>query len=332
MTHHAGLFFTDKHRQQAKQQRARAPLDAAWSALASLPESDLHTGVKGGLADAIRWSFAEDRAGGERAIALVDAILRTSPVKPSADWLADRRQTVALAQMVALLRGHPAAATHHERWGEALTAHVTAQQPAQPEGDTDAGETVVLRLWTGLAKLAVGVVTANQDGIDAGSAVFRAVIDDDVHPEGYIAEAVETRAADGLRNQVLCAQALVLLAEAGTHAGRDLWSYEKRGVSARTAATYPLYYFFYPEQWPWGDKTWKRGEGLQQETLDLDTAQAIFREHAGWLEILNAHYGPRPLKAVRLLLDELRPIYDAYGGGLTTLSHGFVERRRGLFG
>jgi hypothetical protein len=56
----------------------------------------------------------------------------------------------------------------------------------------------------------------------------------------------------------------------------------------------------------------------------------LFREHAGFLEIIAEHYKP-PLKAIQMIHDDLRPIFDPFGGGLTTLTHAPAPRR-GLFG
>ena len=55
----------------------------------------------------------------------------------------------------------------------------------------------------------------------------------------------------------------------------------------------------------------------------------LFRRYGGYLEILNRRTGFKDLKP---LLEDLRPIYDPRGGGLTTLSHGVPVKKRGLFG
>ncbi|NJO82959.1 MAG: hypothetical protein HC828_09135 [Blastochloris sp.] len=111
--------------------------------------------------------------------------------------------------------------------------------------------------------------------------------------------------------------ALTLIAEAATHAGVDLWRYQVRGVSLVTAGLYPIYFFYTTIKWKW-------------EPISPESVQSSFARHGGYLEMLYARTRSKDLK---ILLDELRPIYDARAGGLTTLSHGVVEKkRRSLFG
>jgi hypothetical protein len=106
----------------------------------------------------------------------------------------------------------------------------------------------------------------------------------------------------------------VLMAEATSHIGIDLWGYSARGVSVVTAASYLLYYYYYPDQWRW-------------DTIAEVEAKYLFEENGAFLEILNRRTRPKDLK---LLLDELRPIYNL-PGGQTTLTHG-LPARKGLFG
>ncbi len=316
---HYGLFFTENHIQQARKHAGRTPYQAAWSALRNVP-ANMTFSPSEILNAALAWRCdADDSRGGWAIDSLMGSLPDLSP-----DALARNQSLVWFAQCVELLRDHPAAEL--SAWQAALEAQVDNLQAVMDE------TSVMVRLWDGLVHLCAGIVLERAVWVEAGASVYRQAIDEDVHPEGYILEAVEVNAVEGLRNQILCAQALVLMAEAGQHAGLNLWAYDNRGVSATTAASYPLYYYFYPEKWQWGEKTWKRGEGLQSEVLEAEPAQEVFKARAGWLEILNHHYGNRPLKAVRLILDELRPVMDANGGGLTSLTHGVPEGRRGLFG
>jgi hypothetical protein len=116
-----------------------------------------------------------------------------------------------------------------------------------------------------------------------------------------------------LLRQVLVVEALTLMAEAAEHVGVDLWGYSFRGVSVMTAFSYIMYYYFFPDKWRW----------------DVNITNEPFREYGGFLELVNYHAYPKDLKP---LLDDLRPIYDPPGGGLTTLSHGIVRKRGGLLG
>jgi hypothetical protein len=84
---------------------------------------------------------------------------------------------------------------------------------------------------------------------------------------------------------------------------------------------YPLYYYFYPEKWQWN--------GTNPNTLDQPEVERLFRLHGSFLELLNHHIG-QPTRAIDLILKELRPVVDIWGGGIPSLSHG-VAIRRGLF-
>ena len=109
---------------------------------------------------------------------------------------------------------------------------------------------------------------------------FQHIIERDVHPEGYLPEAVEIAPeAAALNSQISSAQALVLMAEMARCVEVDLWSFEQRGVSVLTAASYPLYYFFYPEKWPWNGEQWKPSDGVLKPRLkqSFSTTRAILK-------------------------------------------------------
>jgi hypothetical protein len=182
-------------------------------------------------------------------------------------------------------------------------------------GDPEA-RNVVETIWAALLSIAAGVVLERQPAFEAGAVIYRSVVDHGIRPEGYLPAVVE--GDDGFFNLLLAVKGLILMAEAARHVGVDLWGYHNRGVSAVTAGLYPLYFYFYPEKWPWG------------EPPALEAAQAFVREHAGVLEMLNRQIG-RPTKAIDLILKDARPVFDAYGGGPTTLTHA-PPPRRGLFG
>ena len=84
--------------------------------------------------------------------------------------------------------------------------------------------------------------------------------------------------------------ALVLMAEAAAHCGVNLWAYNFRGVSVKTAALYPIYYFYTPEKWSW------------DEGITLDEAQALFRHYGGFLEILIHLTSSRSLQSFELII------------------------------
>lgn len=316
---HCGLTFTEAHIEQARARHTKAPFNAAWHFLASqvAVDADIATLL---LTQALRWRLSDDTEDGERAVQSLlrqrDALSTNIPV------LRQSQTLFALAQAYELTRDHPAWTTEtRKRW---LAFFLDAMQLLSRRGQSDAP--IVDTLWIAMMQTAAGVVLESVDWFDRGVNTLQRVIEEEIHPEGYLRLAVEIGPeAQSLRNQVLCAQALVLNAEIAAHSGRDLWSYEVRGVSVTTATTYPLYYYFYPEKWRWNGQEWKPSEGVEE-----DVAKQIFQENAGFLEIVNGRYD-KPLRAIKLILDDLRPVFDPFGGGLVTLTHGLLERR-GLFG
>jgi hypothetical protein len=295
---------------RARRERSRPPFKDAWDTL-------LNTTPAGDELTAIQWAglrfrFDDAAADGETAISALQSVNALSPVE-SAGYLNTAAETLALAQCFELLRDHPTFPLEIQTaFLEAFYARV------EHLNNTPDQQHITETLWLAALNVAAGVVLEREDVFELGAAVYRQTIDEAVHPEGYIPAAVEGEDGLGLQNQIMAVQALVLAAEAAHQAGVDLWAHEKRGVSVLTAATYPLYYYFYPEQWRWDDG------------LEPDYAVSLFRQHSGFLEIVNCRYD-RPLKAVQLILEDIRPVYDLYGGGLTTLSHG-LPVRRGLFG
>lgn len=177
------------------------------------------------------------------------------------------------------------------------------------------------QLWLITLKIVSGVVLENKSHFNAGITAYHQAIDEHIHPEGYIKPIVkdEEDAVKAYREMTLACAALVLATEAASQAGYDLWSYKSRDVSINTAATYLVYYYFYPDKWRWG-------EGL----IESET-QAIFRDYGAWMDIICHHVMPR---GVELLLSQQRPFFNPYMGGLTTLSHFKTKghKRWGLFG
>ena len=88
------------------------------------------------------------------------------------------------------------------------------------------------------------------------------------------------------------------------------------GPAGWTAAIYAAAYYEYRDQWTWDIPP------------DAEENEAYYQENAAYLEILNRQLRPAVLKAT---LSKLRPMFDPFGGGLTTLSHAETSSR-GLFG
>ncbi len=300
---HCGLYFTQEHIEQARKGQEREPFQAAWDMLH-------HREPKGDIASA-QWNgmlyrFSFDEAAGQQAS---DLLMRDETLRYDAEtrYLDRLATTLTWAQTFEMVRDHPGFAAR-EQWLARLAETVEHLNKTATTGFRN--------LWLNALNLGAGIVLEREDWLQAGVEEYRRVVREDIHPEGYIRGAVETGDGLGFYRQMRSVQALVLMAEAAQHAGVDLWSYAVRGVSVMTTVTYVLYYHFRPEKWKWD-------EGLEE------VIPPFFRKHAGFLEMVNRRENrPHDLQAV---LDDLRPIYDVYGGGLTTLTHGVVVGRRGLF-
>lgn len=308
---HGGLTFNQQAVDQARKHNRRAPFQAAWDYLrADAPQNPLACL----LWNAQRWRFDGDQAAGTQAAVDLDSHL-SQEGESLREALA---RSITLAQCIELLRDHPA--HQFDSWRTSLDKRVTRLNDAPDP-------TFVESVWQMALNAAAGVVLEDAARFDGAVSDFQRIVGHEIHPEGYLPQAVERYPeVESLANQLHAVQALVLCAEIARHAGVDLWTYSVRGVSVLTATTYPLYYYFYPEKWPWNGEQWKPSDGVAQET-----AARLFRENSGFLEMVNHHYGARPLKAIRMILDDIRPVFDAHAGGLTTLTHG-VPERRGLFG
>ncbi len=301
--HHCGLYFDEDRIAFVRQQRKRAPIQAAWDyLLAAEPETNLAQ-VQ---ISALRYRFNADLAAGQEAATILRAI--ALPMKP--------RELLVLVQSYELIRDHegvpPSFIPSLRQIIEALPNH-------------DEVSDLVDLVWLAALHAAAGIVLDDGALFDGAISVYRQVIQQEIHPEGYLPAAVELYPElVSLRRQLEVVQAMVLIAAMGEAAGINLWQVEQRGVSILTATSYPLYYYFYPEKWPWNEDKWKPSNGIE-----LEQAQQAFRAHAGFLEIVNLKYD-RPLRAINLILAQLRPIYDVYGGGLTTLTHA-PPTKQGLF-
>jgi len=309
---HLGLYFTPHHIQTARQNRDRDVFQAAWQHLDDFVvdwgETEGESSITALIVSGFRYRFNEDAAAAEQA---VNQLLRGDSLDPAAyptvfDALAN---AVALAQAVELLRDHPALTPHLTAW---LTryAHFADQLQHLPDDAT-----IVEQLWLGLLNLTSGLVLEAEDRFTAGVEAYQHAIQNEIRPEGYLPRATDGRDGGTFHRDFYAVAALVLMAEAASHAQLDLWSYTSRGISVNTAAAYLTYYYYYPDQWRWD-------EGVDAFAKDL------FKSAGGFLELVNHHARPRDLK---LLLDENRPFFNPILGGFTTLTH-TLPPRKSLFG
>ncbi len=303
---HVGLYFTHEHIQVARSERDKEPFRAAFLYLIDREQ----TGAQGAQWCGLRYRFeGDDRAAEQAHEALLKQI--EMPITEDETYLTSVAKTVMLTQTFEMVRDHPSFDYNAQvRFLNTLQERVNALSTS-PYKDTQ-----VENLWMALLVMSAGIALEREEIFTLGVEVFQRTIRDDVRPRGFMTKAVEGRDGGSLYRQILSASALVLMAEAAAHAGVDLWSYAVRGVSVTTAAVYPIYYFYTPEKWEW------------DEGISVDEAQMLFRHYGGYLEMVNRRTRFKDLKP---LLEDLRPIYDPHGGGLTTLTHG-VALKRGLFG
>jgi hypothetical protein len=300
---HYGIYFTDEHIQQARSRREHEPFQAAWAMLRGQQQTDP-------LADSLRYKFDEDVKAGEKTV----EVLRRGNFNPGGKVVEMVVAATMQAQCFEMVRDHPNfSQAEQAAWLQAFAAHIG--QLNQPPYELMHFE----RLWLNLLNLVSGIVLEDETLFQNAVTAYKDVIAQDVHPEGYILKAVEAKDGHGLYRMLLSAQALILTAEAATHAGEDLWHYEMRGVSAMTPTPYLLYYYYYPDKWRW------------DEAGNRETVQVLYKQYAGFWEMAQRR---TPSRDRKLLLKELRPIYDVWGGGLTTLTHGGTAevKRKGLFG
>ena len=304
---HCGLYFTYDHVGQARRERDSEPFRSAFQYLREREQQGPQAAQWYGL----RYRLDADEYAGELAIAALERYI-SEPLTEDITYLDAVAQTMMLGQAFEMTRDHAAWQREGQfEWLNAFQERVNALSTS-PYKDTQ-----VENLWMAALVLVSGVLLEREDIFRVGVDVFRRTVDQDISPRGHIPKAVDGEDGGSLYRQMLSISALVLMAEAATHCGVDLWAYNNRGVSVTTAAVYPIYYFYTPEQWKWD-------AGITQ-----DESQHLFRRCGGFLEIVNRRTEFKDLKP---LLEDLRPIYDPHGGGLTTLTHGIPVKKRGLFG
>ena len=317
---HYGLFFSEAQGQLAREQRNTEPLRSAWDALRRRrPTTQLLQAQQ----DALLYRLDGDEEAGARALRSLQAVEREAP-----NGVGHLAQIVALltqAQCHELLQDHPAFTTR-AAWLQGYAERVRARL------NSDVELLHVERMWLNALRLASAIVLEDEGRFTMACDVFRDCVQHDLHFDGYIRAATQGRRGESLGRMLLTAQALALCAEAATLAGEPLWQFDDRGVSALTPMPYLLYYYWYPEKWRWdgdseGHEVPQEGAGAPRE----EEARELYRRHAGLWELAQAR---SPSRDVQLLLDELRPVFDEWGGGPLTLTHASVRKASGrrLFG
>jgi hypothetical protein len=307
---HCGLYFSQVHIKTAQKYAKREPFKQAWEHLRTHQPLDL---LSSSQWNGLRYRFDDDKTSGEIAVSnLRDHLLLS--VEEDTPYIDGVMITLVMAQCFELVRDHPTySPAAQEQWRETFIQRVSHLNTIATDELLQ-----VERIWQNLMNLAAGIVLEEESIINQAVAYFHSIVDKEIRPQGFLPQAVEGKDGGSLLRMLLSVKGLVLMAEAAKQIDIDLWSIQNRGVSVVTAALYPLYYYYYPEKWQW------------DEGIELEEAQRLFKLHGSYLEPLNLHIG-RETRAIDLILKEIRPIYDLWGGGLMTLSHG-VPKRRGLFG
>ncbi len=317
---HYGLYFSEAQGQRAREQRDVEPLGSAWDALRRRHPT---TVLLQAQQDALLFRLAGDEAAGARALRSLQAA-----ETEAANGVGHLAQVVALltqAQCHELLHDHPAF-TARAAWLQGFAERVRVRLNA------DAELLHVERMWLNALRLASAIVLEDEGRFTRACDLFRDCVQHDLHFDGFIRAAAQGKQGGSLGRMLLTAQALALCAEAATLAGEPLWHFNDRGVSALTPMPYLLYYYWYPEKWRWdgdseGDEVPQEGDSAPR----AEEARELYRRHAGLWELAQAR---SPSRDVQLLLDELRPIFDEWGGGPLTLTHAGVRKTSGrrLFG
>ncbi len=331
---HSGLYFGQEEIENAQSQRDKnEDLQAAWQWLLAKPgdvikesqpeekDAEPEQLIKGDLSDAgklieaaFRYRFAEDDAAGQMALAILD---KGFGLDEQATLFETITNALTAAHAFEIIRD---LLPETDAWLSDF-ANFTSNLLDNAE---EAGFIEQLYLLT--LRIVSAVLLEDESGFEAGITQFKQVIDAEVHPEGYfksLAKALVTQPKpkeEAFRDMVLACAALTMASEAAHQAGEKLWNYENRDVGLNTAITYLVYYYFYPAKWRWGE-----------DELSEEHTAAIFAETGAWIEISTRRINPR---GVELLLEEQRPFFNPYMGGLTTLSH--IQKakrwRFGLFG
>ncbi len=305
---HGGLYFTSEQVREAIHHREREPFKTAFDRM----NADAFTGSAAVVRAGFLWKFTQNAEAGAAALYPLQTLTAETPA-PDRSLIDTISETVALAQAFEMLRDHPASEPSLQtRWLEAFAAR---REWLSAQGDR-AG--YVETLWMALLNMAAGVVMDQPKLLRDQIPFFEMTIGDDVRPQGFIPKAVEGSDGGSVIRQVRAASALILMAELAAVSGEniDLWGYSVRGVSAVTAAVYAIYYFYVAAKWKW------------DIAITPEHVQDVFKQHGGYLEIV---YRRTQLKDVKTVLTDLRPMWDAFGGGYTTITHAPAPRR-GLFG
>ncbi len=290
-----GLFHTEADLQLARENREREPIR---SALARLETPAADPLVEAQLSALRGQLFAELEAGYLAAAALNESDVMIA----GSQELDSIKRALGWLSVAAMLRGHPA---WEASWRDQIAAGL--------DRFAETGDKL-REFWLGALTMAAGILLESDEAIERGAAVYRRAVDQQIHPEGYLKGVADIAdAPQRYEAQVSGSYALVLLAEMAGSVGLDLWTYDSRAVSVFTAVTYTHFYYFFPEKWRW------------EAGLTRERTAAIMRSEGAFMELVNRR---RPPRGIEQFLAEQRPLFCAWGGGLTTLTHGLAPEKK----
>ena len=293
-----GLFHHEADMQLARENREREPINRALALLETEAEDALANAYKA----ALRGQLFETLEPGYSAAAILNEAEYS--VMDHFD-LAGIKRALAWLSAAAMLRDHPA-------WGNSWRGQIAQLLKAlAPEGETPEALTA---LWRGALTMAAGILLEDDEATERAAAVYRRAVERRIHPEGYFREIADLPDVPArYEAQVSATGAMVLLAQMADLAGWDLWTYDSRAVSASTAVAYTHFYYFFPEKWRW------------EAELSRERAMAIMRREGAFMELVNRR---NPPQGIEQFLAEQRPLFCAWGGGLTTLTHGLAPEKK----
>ncbi|MEM6528723.1 MAG: alginate lyase family protein, partial [Chloroflexota bacterium] len=227
---HVGLYFGTTEIETVNTHARREPFKSALATLSTLqPADDFGAAV----ADGFRYRFAGDEAAAARTRDLLinRGLGLNLPTDGSISYLQACAVTMATGQAFELVRD---TLPDDARRG---WLSVYNQQVEMLRAVTD-DLSLVDEIWRTAMKLAGAVVLERDDVFVLARDDFQRIVGTHIHPEGYLPGVVEKASGGALEQQLYAAKGLTLAAEIGTQAGADLWAFEARGISAKTAAIY----------------------------------------------------------------------------------------------
>jgi hypothetical protein len=217
-------------------------------------------------------------------------------------YLLSMQRAIGAMHAFEMVREHDAWNGQQSDWLGALRTHLHELLSVNEPRPLEA-------FWQIPLQIAGAIVLEDSEAFTTGTNAFERTINEYLHPEGYFKILVMLKDGKTFQRQQSGVKALVLAAEMARHAGYDLWQYDNRGVSLMTGIAYQVYYYFYPEKWRWE----------AEDTYTTEMMQEAFQHGGAYMEIAAERGKPR---SVEMLLEERRPLFDAFSGGFTTLTHG----------